>query len=362
MERVGFIGLGNLGSALARRIGAAGHPLTVFDRVAERGVPDGAEVAPSARAVADRAAVVFACLPSRDASLQVAAEVAEGSAVRVLVETSTLGPSAIGEVSGVLGDRVALVDCPVSGGPAGADAGTLAAIVSADPAALALADIPIASLTPHRFVVGDRPGPAQTAKLVNNAIGLTSMVTACEAMVMGVKAGLDPIGLLAAINASSGRNHTTLTALPNAILTGTFAGGGPLRLAVKDLGAVIAEARALGTPVRTVERALEVWREAVELVGGDEDFTHVISPMEDVAGVEVRGRPGTGRIARMSLAPEDLTATLDRIAAHVDEARAAVALMQEGDPSAMQELDGTVDRMAAAVADLKGQTAAGGRF
>jgi hypothetical protein len=64
----------------------------------------------------------------------------------------------------------------------------------------------------------------------------------------------------------------------------------------------------------------------------------------------------------MSLAPEDLTATLDRIAAHVAEARAAVALMQEGDPSAMQELDGTVDRLAATVAELKGQTAAGGRF
>ena len=79
----------------------------------------------------------------------------------------------------------------MSGGPAGAAAGTLAAIVSAEPAALALADVAIASLTPHRLVVGDRPGAAQTAKLVNNAIGLTSMVTACEAMVLGVKARVE---------------------------------------------------------------------------------------------------------------------------------------------------------------------------
>lgn len=64
----------------------------------------------------------------------------------------------------------------------------------------------------------------------------------------------------------------------------------------------------------------------------------------------------------MSLAPEDLVATLDRITAHVEEARAAVALIGDGDPSAMQELDGTVDRLAATVAELKGQTAAGGRF
>jgi hypothetical protein len=64
----------------------------------------------------------------------------------------------------------------------------------------------------------------------------------------------------------------------------------------------------------------------------------------------------------MSLAPQDIATQLDRIDAHVDEARAAVALIEEGDPSALQELDGTVDRLAAAVAELKSQTAAGGRF
>jgi hypothetical protein len=64
----------------------------------------------------------------------------------------------------------------------------------------------------------------------------------------------------------------------------------------------------------------------------------------------------------MSLAPQDIATQLDRIAAHLDEARAAVALIEEGDPSAMQELDGTVDRLAAAVAELKSQTASGGRF
>ena len=61
----------------------------------------------------------------------------------------------------------------------------------------------------------------------------------------------------------------------------------------------------------------------------------------------------------MSLAPEDIATQLDRIAAHVEEARAAVALISEGDASAMQELDGTVDRLAAAVAELKSQTAGG---
>jgi hypothetical protein len=61
----------------------------------------------------------------------------------------------------------------------------------------------------------------------------------------------------------------------------------------------------------------------------------------------------------MSLAPEDIITQLDRIGAHLDEARAAVALIQEGDPSAMQELDGTVDRLAASVAELKGQTGGG---
>jgi hypothetical protein len=58
----------------------------------------------------------------------------------------------------------------------------------------------------------------------------------------------------------------------------------------------------------------------------------------------------------VTLSPDDLAGTLDAIAAHLDEARAAVALIGEGDPSAMQELDGTVDRLAASVADLKAQT------
>ena len=61
----------------------------------------------------------------------------------------------------------------------------------------------------------------------------------------------------------------------------------------------------------------------------------------------------------MSLAPQDLITQLDRIDAHVDEARAAIALIQEGDPSALQELDATVDRLAAVVAELKGQTGGG---
>jgi 3-hydroxyisobutyrate dehydrogenase-like beta-hydroxyacid dehydrogenase len=284
LERLGFIGLGNLGEALARRLLAQGHPLTVFDADPARTV-GGAQVAASAGAVADRAAVVFACLPSREASLAVAVEVADGAAFEVLVETSTLGPAAMAEISGFL----PVVDCPVSGGPAGADAGTLAAIVSAEPALLERALPALRSLTEHRFVVGDRPGAAQMAKLVNNAIALTGMVTACEAVVMGVKAGLDPAGLLAAVNASSGRNLTTLGTLPEQVLPRTFEGGGPLRLAVKDLGLVVAEARALGTPVRTVERALEVWREAAEALGEDADYTRVIEPMERAAGTRVAG-------------------------------------------------------------------------
>lgn len=288
MERVGFIGLGNLGSAMARRIAGAGHPMTVFDVVAGRGVPDGAEVARSARAVADAAEVVFASLPNREASLQVAGEVADGTAIRVLVETSTLGPTALGEVAAALGDRVALVDCPVSGGPAGADAGTLAAMVSAEPSALAVADAAIASLTSHRFVVGDRPGPGQAAKLVNNAIALTGMVAACEAMVLGVKAGLEPDAVLAAVNASSGRNSATVALLPNFIVSGTFTGGFLARLAVKDLRIAVEEAARLGAPARTIEAALEVWREADELLGPGADFTRVVQPMERAAGVEVR--------------------------------------------------------------------------
>jgi 3-hydroxyisobutyrate dehydrogenase-like beta-hydroxyacid dehydrogenase len=294
-ELTGFVGLGHMGGALARRLMAAGHSLVVHDRnpqACSEFAAAGARVAKSPRAIADLAPVVFLCLPSIEASLEVAGGLAGGGALQVLVETSTVGPAAMRELASLMAARgVAVVDAPVSGGPRGAQAGTLSLMQAGSKDALARVLPQLSAIATHRFDVGAEPGLAQVCKLVNNAISAAGMVAACEATVVGVKAGLDAGTLLAAINAGSGRNAATLDKFPKAILTGSFDYGGPLGLMLKDLSLFIAEASACGVAGVMAPAALQAWQEAVHRSGFDADYSRLIRHLEIDAGVEVRTAP-----------------------------------------------------------------------
>ncbi|MGV3570671.1 MAG: NAD(P)-dependent oxidoreductase [Ramlibacter sp.] len=294
MQTTGFIGLGHMGGALARRLAAAGFPLAVHDLAPAACAPFaalGAAVCASAREVADRAQVVFLCLPSVAAAQQVAQELAAGSAVRVVVETSTVGPASVREMAAVLSPQgIAVVDAPVSGGPRGAEAGTLSLMHAGTEMAVAAVRPQLQALAGRQFDVGAEPGLAQVCKLVNNAISAAAMVASCEGIVLGVQAGLDPGTLVAAVNAGSGRNAGTLDKFPRAILPGSFDYGGPLGLMLKDLSLFIAEAGARGLPAGMAQAALAGWSEAVARVGGEADYSELIRPYEDDAGVQVRWR------------------------------------------------------------------------
>lgn len=291
----GFIGVGHMGGAIARRLLDAGHGLIVYDRdsrACQALSSLGAAVAASPRELADRAQAVFLCLPSIEAMRQVAtgaSGLAGGSALRVVVETSTVGPAALRDLVVLLGAHgVAVVDAPVSGGPRGAQAGTLSLMHAGSPDAVAAVMPQLAAISDRRFDVGSEPGLAQVCKLVNNAISAAGMVAACEATVLGVKAGLDAGTLLAAINAGSGRNAATLDKFPKSILPGTFDYGGPLGLMLKDLSLFIEESRAHRVPSVMAPATLHAWEEAVSRSGPDADYSMLIRHMEIDAGVEVR--------------------------------------------------------------------------
>ena len=290
----GFIGLGHMGGAMARRLLAAGHALVVHDRdpaACAALVAQGASGAGSARDVADRAGVVFLCLPSIEATCEVASGLAGGSALRVVVETSTVGPASLRELQQRMArHHVAVVDAPVSGGPRGAAAGTLAVMYSGSREAVAQALPQLQAIAGKLFDVGQQPGLAQVCKLVNNAISAAGMIAACEATVLGVKAGLDAGTLLDAINAGSGRNAATLDKFPQAILPGTFDYGGPLGLMLKDLSLFIEEARAHGVHNVMAPATLHAWEEAVRRSGAQADYSAVIRHMEVDAGVQVRAQ------------------------------------------------------------------------
>src|SRR5579863_861996 len=195
---IGFIGLGNMGFPMARRLIEAGHRLVVFDQrreVVDRLAALGAQAASSPKDVADRTETVLASLPSLQASLEVATGkdgVIEGQRVKRFVDLSTVGSQMAVKIHDILAKRnVVQIDCPVSGGVGGAEKGTLAVMVSG-PRTDFDAIKPALEVIGKVFFIGEKPGAGQTMKLANNFLSGTAMVATSEAVVMGVKAGLDP--------------------------------------------------------------------------------------------------------------------------------------------------------------------------
>ncbi len=209
---IGFIGLGNMGFPMAGRLAAAGRELVVYDtrgEVVERATKFGARGAASPRQVADEAEIVMASLPSLPASEEVAGEVAGGTKIELFVDLSTVGSDVAQRNHAALAAAgVAALDAPVSGGVSGAQRGALAIMVSGPRAAFATAEALLDELG-RPFFVGEKPGAAQTMKLVNNLMAATTLAATAEVMVMGVKAGLDAQTMLDVLNAGSGGTHAS---------------------------------------------------------------------------------------------------------------------------------------------------------
>jgi 3-hydroxyisobutyrate dehydrogenase-like beta-hydroxyacid dehydrogenase len=291
---VGFVGLGRMGAAMAERLQAAGVPLVLCDVSAENLAPfvaAGASVAPDARRVADQAEVVFSCLPTTDLSVQLALGpdgIAQGAAVKVYVDTGTIGLKVAQQIAAGLPDRIGFLDCPVSGGPNGARAGTLAAMVSGPGAAFALARPYIEIMAPQVFHIGQNAGQAQIAKLINNHLSAAGRLAAFEGLVVAMKAGINPMTLLDVINAGTGRNHTTSDKIPAAVRSGQFAYGARLANSVKDESLLIDEANALGVPLWVAPRMVELLKEAAAAGYMEKDSMFLIQFMGEQAGIDAR--------------------------------------------------------------------------
>lgn len=294
VTEIGFLGLGQMGAPMAERLLADDVRLHVFDPRPEAMAPlvaRGAVACASPAAVADAARIVFACLPNGAASEAVADEVAGGRALRLYAEMSTVGRRTIEGIAALLGARgVATVDAPISGGPAGARAGTLAMLAAGAPAAVAELEPWQLRIGRQVFVLGENPGQAQVMKLVNNLLFAANMISACEGLAMGAKAGLDPEAMVAMVNAGTGRSVATERVMED-VLSGRFAFGAALSVLDKDVTLGLAEAAALGVPMWGLEQTARVWRFAATQGAGAEDITAVARFMEGWAGAEIRRRP-----------------------------------------------------------------------
>jgi 3-hydroxyisobutyrate dehydrogenase-like beta-hydroxyacid dehydrogenase len=293
---IGFIGLGNMGFPMARRLIEAKHRLVAFDQrkdVVDKLMALGAQAASSPKDVADRAETVLASLPSLQASLEVATGkdgVIEGKLVKRFVDLSTVGSHMAVRIHDLLAKRnLVQLDSPVSGGVGGAEKGTLAVMVSG-PRADYEAVKPALDVIGKVFFIGEKPGSAQTMKLANNLLSATAMVATSEAVAMGVKSGLDPAVMIEVINAGSGMNTASRDKFPRSILPRTFDYGFATGLMVKDVRLCLEEAKSLGLSMEVAEAVGRLWEVIIREMGAESDFTSAILPIEKAAGVVVGGK------------------------------------------------------------------------
>jgi 3-hydroxyisobutyrate dehydrogenase-like beta-hydroxyacid dehydrogenase len=290
---IGFIGLGNMGQPMARRLIEAGHTLTVYDTRNDAVallVALGAKLATSPADVADRVETVMASLPEPHIVTKVATGeggVIHGKRVKRFVDLSTTGSRTAVEIAAALAKKnIAQIDSPVSGGVSGAVKGTLAVMVSGPRADVALVRDAL-GVFGRVFEIGEKPGMGQTMKLANNVLSACNMAATCEAVVMGVKAGLDPAVMIDVINASSGRNSASQDKFPKAILPRTFDLGFSTALMTKDVRLALQEMKSLGVPHDVMDAVGRAWEQVYSEIGPEKDFTTIIQPVERRAGLTV---------------------------------------------------------------------------
>jgi 3-hydroxyisobutyrate dehydrogenase len=289
MSRIAFIGLGNMGGPMAANLLKAGHTLQVFDLSPDavaHAVAAGATAASGASTAVAGADIVISMLPAsrhveglylgEDGLL---AHIAPGALV---IDCSTIAPASAQKVANAAAARgLAMLDAPVSGGTAGATAGTLTFIVGGDAAVLDRARPVLAAMGKNIFHVG-ASSAGQVAKLCNNmALGVIMAVTG-EALALGVAHGLDPAVLSQMMAVSTSRSWATEVCNPwpgvleNAPATRGYTGGFGNDLMLKDLGLAAEAAMGVGASIPLGELARNLYAMNSRAGHGALDFSSVV--------------------------------------------------------------------------------------
>ena len=298
--RIGFVGLGHMGRPMVARLLAAELPVVVFDVRAEAMRAVDADGASSLADLARRSDTVITMLPTGDA-VSAATLGTAGSGDRlldglrpgaVLIDmgsSSPTGTQALGRALAAHG--VSMVDAPVSGGVARAEAGTLSIMAGGEPAVVEAAGPVFAPLAERVFFVGPL-GAGHALKALNNLVSAAGLLAAAEALLVGRRFGLDPAVMVDVFNASTARNNATENKLRQFVLSRTFASGFRLDLMVKDLGTAIDLAEHTRTPVPLGAACRELWARAGAELGEAADHTAVVRWLETLAGTTLTAGEG----------------------------------------------------------------------
>jgi 3-hydroxyisobutyrate dehydrogenase-like beta-hydroxyacid dehydrogenase len=286
--RIGCLGLGNMGQPMAGKLLDGGHELWVCDISEDALRPlleRQARRAASAKELADACDTIIVSLPTLEIFRHVLAApdgLLAGRAIKTLVNTCTVGVAFIREIEAACkAAGVTVIDAPISGGVAGARAGTLATMVSGNPARVS--DLmPVLRLWgPTIVVAGDKPGAAQIMKLTNNMLCAVALVATSEAMTMSGKAGIPDEAMLQILNNGTGRNFATTHIFPGAVLPRTFDFGATIEILMKDVDLAIEQGEELGVPMWVSQAVRLVLKHGVFQGRAQQDMSRVVEIIED---------------------------------------------------------------------------------
>lgn len=283
--RVGLVGLGTMGSRIARRLVDAGHQLHVYDPAPVE--ISGALPVASAAEAAAASELVFSSVPM---PADVEAVYLGPAGVRagappglVCADLSTIDPATAQRVAAELEpDGIAFLDAPVSGGPGGAAAGTLSIMIGGDEAALARARPALAAFA-GRIVHMGPVGAGSTVKLANQLLVGATTLAVMEAMLLGERAGIDMERMYEALAAGAADSVMLRRNVTEFLLPRQFAPAFAMRLLLKDLRLCAAEAERLGLDLRTARLARDRYEEGVAAGLGGEDYAAIVKTI-DAAG------------------------------------------------------------------------------
>jgi 3-hydroxyisobutyrate dehydrogenase-like beta-hydroxyacid dehydrogenase len=287
-DRIGFIGLGNMGGRMTRRVVDGGVAVLGFDLSTAAVEAAGASSAASPVAVLEGSDIVFLSLPDSTVVEKVvfgdAGFIPALRAGQILVDLSTAAPSSTQKISAALAERgVAYLDAGISGGAAAAEKGTLTLMVGGDADALERVRAPMAHFASNVFHMG-ASGAGHSTKLLNNFLNAVSLAATAEVMVAAKKAGLDLQTVLDVLNTSSGVNFATLNRFPKIIHGDYLKGGLSNTLMMKDVVLYIDHLHELGVASLNASGPLASFGLAKALGYADEISNTVVDAIGDVSG------------------------------------------------------------------------------
>jgi len=280
---VGIVGLGNMGSGIAQTLLRHGYEVFGTDvgtKQQQTASKMGVNVVPDIASLCSRAKVILLSLPTAKHVSEVISGkggiIEHAQKKTLIIDTSTSEPEVTRSLAALLeptGHQ--LLDCPVSGGPAGAIAGTMVMLVGGETEALKRAG-PYLDVLSSKVVYMGASGNGHAAKLVNNLLCAAHLVTTAEAVALGTKAGLNAEDLIAGLNAGSGRSAISEVNFPRWILNQAFDSGFTMQLMRKDVGLAKNMIADMGLELPMSEKVSQIWAASEDNLAGENDFNTIV--------------------------------------------------------------------------------------